>query len=699
MNAISAFFMQNIVYVYFFSGLAFFSIGLVVSLESTRASEFRFARALHPLAWFGFLNGTHEWFEMVQILIVHETQHAIGPPEELIRIIVLVFSFLCLLNFGARLLPGAERQPGSSFWQVSLLAGLWLGGVGLIYWRFRPPVEDLLIAADVLAHYSLGIPGALLAAWALLRERRDFHARGMSVYGQDLLWAALAFFIYGVVGQFFTRPSLVFPSHTINMTFFLRTVGVPAQLVRGLAGTAIALTLTRALRAFELESRLRLARANQARLEAQAAALEAQQRRANEVEALNAQLRATARELSAMVEMARILDSTMDLNRMLSDALYQVVHSLEASCCSVIFLKRPDGKLELAGKYQRPNAPEPTTELPLMRTMANTIESEGPLGVGMDGEVQPLDQAAFSEGKTYRTLAVPLHAKGHLLGVSAITSLREDAPLGWNELHLLIAFSQQVAASVENARLYQVLQQREAQLAELVRQIVNAQEAERQRIARELHDETGQKLTALAMGLAAVETHLSSGELQRVAGLVHDLRDLTDQSITELRNVMANLRPSQLDDLGLVPALHWYVQQYQARHPDIDIILTAEPKVQRLPTEYKTVLFRVTQEALTNVARHAHATRVEITLSQQRNAVYLDVADNGVGFDMNTPTRCDGGKGWGLVGIRERVAAVAGKCTVTSQKGRGTRISVELPLRQAGELGEEQTFATLQEAE
>ena len=113
----------------------------------------------------------------------------------------------------------------------------------------------------------------------------------MSAYGQDLLWAALAFFIYGLA-QVFTRPSLVFPSQTINTAFFLRTFGIPVQLLRGLAAVAIAITLGRALRAFEQEGRIRLARANKARIEAQAATLEAQQRRASEVEALNIQLAA-----------------------------------------------------------------------------------------------------------------------------------------------------------------------------------------------------------------------------------------------------------------------------------------------------------------------------------------------------------------------------------------------------------------------
>ncbi len=678
MDVISAFFMRNIVYVYFFYGLAFFAMGLVVYLESGRASEFRFARALRPLAAFGFIHGGHEWFEMFQIFAAHENGYVAGTAEELIRIGTLSLSFLFLLVFGTRLLPDAERHPWASLGQVAALVAVWLAGVGFVYWRFQPTLADLLSAADVLARYSLGIPGALLAAWALLRERRDFHARGMSAYGQSLRWAALAFFIYGVVGQFFTRPSLVFPSQTINTAFFLRTFGIPVQFLRGLAAAAIAITLGSALRAFELESRLRLARANKARIEAQAATLEAQARRANEVEALNVQLRATARELSAMVELSRILTSTIDLTRLLRDALYQIVHSIERACCSAVFLKQPDGALVLAGEYRRPNAPIPVNRPPLLEAATQAVTRVLPMGAGLDGLVQVVGSADFG-GRRYRTLAVPLQVKERIFGGLVLSCVREEEPFGAEELRLLTAFAQQIAASAENARLYGVLQEREAQLEQMVRQLVNAQEGERQRIARELHDETGQKLTALAMGLAAVDAALVSN-VSQAGSLVRELREVADQAISELRNIMADLRPSQLDDLGLAPALRWYVQRYGARYPELAVHFTVERLAGRLPPQHETVLFRAAQEALTNVARHARATQVEVRLSQEHDRVRLAIADNGVGYAPAAAVKQDGG-GWGLAGMRERAALVGGAVTIASEPGQGTRVVIEVPVK------------------
>jgi signal transduction histidine kinase len=719
MDAITAFFTGHLVYVYFFYGLAFFSMGLVVLLESGRASEFRFARALLPLALFGLLHGAHEWYEMFD-LFAAANGHIPGVGEEAVRVALLASSFLCLVAFGARLLPRAEQRSLSGLQLVLLLGIIWLVTVGIVYLLYRPPAKPLLVAADVLSRYCLAIPGALLAAWALLRERRDFHARGMSRYGQGLLWAALAFLIYGVVGQIFTRTSLVFPSQTLNSTLFLSTFGIPVQVLRGLAAIAIAFTLGAALRAFEQESRIRLARANKLRLEAQKDALEAQERRANEVEMLNVQLQATAQELSAMVEMARILTSTMDLGRLLQSSLERIVHSFEGARCSLVSLRQLDGRLKLAGVYHQAGAPEQNTDLELIAAAAKAVESEGPVGAGWDGQFGLLGADSFASGRSYRTLGVPLRAQKRTLGGLALAALWRETPLRAEQLNLLNAFAQQIATSVENAQLYGMLQQREGELEDLVRQLVNAQEGERQRIARELHDETGQKLTALAMGLAAVEANLSSlrdaaqplldasqpaggppGDKQAVqqglgrvlqaqgsaASQVRNLRGVVDQAIVELRKVMTNLRPSQLDDLGLVPTLRWYLKEHAERHPELQVNLEAGQLSRRLPSNAETVLFRVVQEALSNVVRHAQATEVTLTLTQGQNSVRLEVKDNGVGFDAGAiakPAEAARASGWGLVGMRERVALVGGQFTIQSQLSHGTRVIVELPLQTTG---------------
>ena len=323
-----------------------------------------------------------------------------------------------------------------------------------------------------------------------------------------------------------------------------------------------------------------------------------------------------------------------------------------------------------------PVIPPPVTELSVL-----AAEVSGPVSAGLDGQVVVLGPDSFDRGRAYRSLGVPLRVKEQTFGALALSSVREEEPLGANELRLLTAFAQQFATAIDNVRLYQVVQDREAQLEGLVRKLVNAQEDERKRIARELHDDTGQKLTALGMGLAALEAALAAEEPARADALLRNLRQMSDQAITELRNIMANLRPAQLDDLGLGPALRWYVKQYQTANPKIQVELTIEKLPNRLPPEHETVLFRVAQEALTNVQRHAGATLATIKLWQDDGVVRLRVEDDGRGFDPRQPPRHEPGSGLGLPGMRERVGLVDGRLEIDSALGEGTCILVELPIR------------------
>jgi signal transduction histidine kinase len=364
----------------------------------------------------------------------------------------------------------------------------------------------------------------------------------------------------------------------------------------------------------------------------------------------------------------------------------------------------------LAGVYRQPGAPGQGSDPELITAAAKAVESEAPAGVSWDGRMDVLGADSFAGGRSYRTLGVPLRAQERMLGGLALAALWQETPLRAEHLNLLNAFAQQIATSVENAQRYGMLRQREGELEDLVRQLVNAQEGERQRIARELHDETGQKLTALAMWLAAVEANLSGlyGSAQpaerlpgdekagqdnlahtlqaqaSAASLVRNLRRVADQAITELRKVMTNLRPSQLDDLGLVPTLRWYLREVAERHPDLRVDLQVDQLARRLPSSAETVLFRVAQEALSNVVRHAHATQVTVALTQGRDSVRLEVKDDGIGFDataIGVPSSQARASGWGLVGMRERVALAGGQFTIHSQVGRGTRVVVELPLQ------------------
>jgi two-component system sensor histidine kinase UhpB len=211
-------------------------------------------------------------------------------------------------------------------------------------------------------------------------------------------------------------------------------------------------------------------------------------------------------------------------------------------------------------------------------------------------------------------------------------------------------------------------------------QIINAQEQERKRIARELHDETSQMLTSLLISLAVLEKSVTSAEArERIA----DTRNLAHQTLRAIRNLSIDLRPSALDDLGLLPALRWYIKEYQQKC-SIEVDFSATGFKGRLPAEMETVLYRIVQEALTNTARHANATRVRIALREEEGAVYATISDNGRGFDVEALMRTPGQeRGLGLAGMQERAVLLDGTLEIKSRPGEGTTIEVRLPLQTA----------------
>jgi signal transduction histidine kinase len=213
-------------------------------------------------------------------------------------------------------------------------------------------------------------------------------------------------------------------------------------------------------------------------------------------------------------------------------------------------------------------------------------------------------------------------------------------------------------------------------LEALSRQLISAQESERRRIARELHDEIGQTLTAIGINLQAAGLAADEPSRQRL----DEASAIVDHAIEQVRHLSLDLRPSILDDLGLDAALRWYANR-QIQRTGLAVRLFTQLEDERLPTEVETTCFRVTQEALTNVARHAHAQRVWIELRQLPGAVELDISDDGVGFDLEiVRRRAAAGESLGLLGMQERVELLGGSFTADSQPGQGTRIYIRLPL-------------------
>jgi len=228
----------------------------------------------------------------------------------------------------------------------------------------------------------------------------------------------------------------------------------------------------------------------------------------------------------------------------------------------------------------------------------------------------------------------------------------------------------------EIRRIDEELRASRQRLELLSRQLITIQETERRHLARELHDEIGQVLTAIKMNLRRSQRTADDTlkqQLDENAGMV-------DQAIAQVRNLALSLRPAQLDELGLVAALHWLLKQQAgfggfAEHLEVDLADV------QIPTELETVCFRITQEALTNAVRHGHASKVGVKLWAKDDKLFLSIQDDGVGFDaVGCHRRALGGSSFGLVSIQERARLVGGQATIESTQGLGTTVSLWIPM-------------------
>ncbi len=463
-------------------------MGLLVAMEGGRSSDDRVRKALRPLAGFGLVHAAHEWSEMYLAIQVLGGQ---TPPSifYVFQVCTLSFSFLSLAAFGGYLLAKDEVAQRISLMIPLGLEAVWVFGLASISGRY--PARELFSVVQAWTRYSLAIPASILAAAGLIAQQRAFRRAGLVRFGQDAMWAAVAFAWYGIAGQLFSNASALPPSNVINEGVFFRIFGFPVQLLRAALAGAASIYVIRFLRAFQVEADQKIA--------------------------------------------------------------------------------------ELQGER-----------------------------------------------------------------------LKES-------------------------------QQREALRGELFRRVVAAQEAERQRIARDLHDETGQALTAIGLGLRGLESRMSRNPAQATDTL-HQLQSLTADSLQELQRLMTDLRPSHLDDLGLSAALRWYASKIEERYP-LQIGTEIDGDEKPLDEAAKIAVFRIIQEALNNVLKHSEARHVRVQLAFADDGMRASVRDDGCGFDLNTLRRNQSSSrpALGLAGMQERAALLGGMVSVESKPGEGTRVEAFIP--------------------
>jgi signal transduction histidine kinase len=307
---------------------------------------------------------------------------------------------------------------------------------------------------------------------------------------------------------------------------------------------------------------------------------------------------------------------------------------------------------------------------------------------------------AFAWGAA-RSVTRPLATLGEAARLIAVGHIEEPLPdLGSDEIGSLGRSMEAMRKALEHAleaaaranarlenrveertreleRLNSELRQRERARAQLLRKVISAQEEERKRIARELHDESCQTLSLLAMRLDELQGQLADAPAAAALGAA---RALALRTLDEVHRLIFDLRPALLDDLGLAAALRWLVGRH-LEPAGVAVRLETSPVAARLSPESETAVFRAVQEALTNVARHAHATSVLVQMGEDKGELVIEIEDDGRGFDpASVEALAPSGRGLGLLGLRERMELLGGSARVESAPGEGTRVVLRAPL-------------------
>jgi signal transduction histidine kinase len=287
--------------------------------------------------------------------------------------------------------------------------------------------------------------------------------------------------------------------------------------------------------------------------------------------------------------------------------------------------------------------------------------------------------ATKSSPEQTEACALPLRVQDRAIGILELYGYGPAVEWPIEELSILAG---QAAGALERARLYRAVAEREQRLERLVRELLIAQEEERRRVAYEVHDGLAQVAAAAHQHLEAFAARYHTLNRERADELRLAL-ELASRTVREARHMIAGLRPTILDDFGLGPAISVELQGLRAEHWEVDYTDALGPM--RLDSMLETALFRVAQEALANVRKHAETTRVAVSLERRAQSVRLEIRDWGRGF---RPAAVRGRSGpserVGIAGMQERIALLRGRCTIRSKPGAGTRINVEVPLREPG---------------
>lgn len=390
------------------------------------------------------------------------------------------------------------------------------------------------------------------------------------------------------------------------------------------------------------------------------------------------QLQRQAQQLAMLAEMGQVVASTLDLNQVLQRVLEEVTRLIPAEAISILLLEQQE--LHFAAS----SGP-----------VADDVQGRRlPANAGIAGEVIESNRSFWLQDTTgrehlFRDLekkigyivralqVVPLTLQGRVIGVIEAIHSRPGA-FTQSDLKLLEAAASWVAIAISNARLFEEIRVAHRRVRQLAQEVVSAQEEERRRISRELHDEAGQVLTALKINLDLIKVSLPE-ELSEIRQSIAEAAELTEQTMDQIRLLAHNLRPPGLENVGLNATIAGLCRDF-ANLTSLSIRYKGAA-VPPLPDAISITMYRFVQEALTNVARHAQASTIEVVLTCQDGNLVVSVADDGLGFRVGELS-LDGTQtnGIGLIGMQERLEMLDGRLEIDTAPGQGARLVASIHL-------------------
>ena len=664
MNLISNFLTANMILVFFINGLAFFAMGLAITLEARRPNNLKLAESLWLLAVFAFIRSLANWAEMFLLIQKQAAPASDNLPLQTAKALLLPLSCAFLLQFAIKTILAANQRHLWLRWVPLALISFWLLAVAQAIYSSSGASTEWLLAADIWARYLLYLPGSVLSGLAVLLHSCVFREMKLPHIARDCIGAA-AFGLKAIVAGLVVSPAPYFPASFLNESSFLAVVGVPVQVLRAITTLAIAYFVVRILEVFGVEQGRQLEVATQQRLQAQQEVLEAGRQAREEMERWSKQLEDVVNTI------AMAISQPLELKEMLDIALRKALELTGLEAGTVYLVDDRAEELTLVAHHglsqrvvqgvERMKFDEGIT--------GRAARSEAPIVVENVSEDPRLTRMVVKEEGFQFQASVPLKSKDRVLGVITMAS-KGRRPFSPQEVTILTAIGQQIGVAIENARLYERVQSMSAL-------------EERDRIGRELHDGLAQVLGYLHLKSKAVEGLLSSGQMAQVQAGLHEIQEVAQEAYGDVRESILGLRTTITPGVGFIPTLTEYLHRFsQQSGISARLVMGDDAKMEFAPAA-EIQLLRIIQEALTNIRKHSQASRAWIRFEADGEGAVITVEDDGRGFD---PSRIgqDSQEHFGLQTMRERAESVGGTLHISTEPGQGTRVIVQLPLSRRG---------------